>query len=151
MSNKKDWYVYLSGEIHTNWRDKIRKQASQKQLPISFYAPELNHEHSDHCGVHILGEETHPFWKDHKAAKINCLRNQTLIDNSDIVIVRFGDKYKQWNAAFDAGYAIAKGKHVITLHEDSSTHPLKEINAQALVSARTTKQVVETLAYITKQ
>ena len=150
MSNKKNWYVYLSGEIHTNWRDEIRQQSQQKQLPIHFYAPELNHAHSDDCGVEILGEETDLFWKDHKAAKINCLRNQTLIDNSDIVIVRFGDKYKQWNAAFDAGYAVAKGKHVITLHEESSIHPLKEINAKALVSARTTKQVMATLTYITK-
>ena len=56
-----------------------------------------------------LGEESEAFWRDHKGAGVNAIRTQTLIRDADVVVVRFGDKYRQWNAAFDAGYAAAMG------------------------------------------
>lgn len=142
-----DWRVYLSGEIHTDWRDQIIAGAKALDLPISFSAPVTNHDASDDCGVVILGGESNKFWMDHKGAKVNALRTRTLIEKADIVVVRFGDKYKQWNAAFDAGYAAALGKSLIILHDHSLTHPLKEVDAAALAVAEHPDQVVALLNY----
>ena len=107
--------VYLSGEIHTNWREEIIEKCNQLNLPINFLSPNTNHELSDDVGVKILGEEDNKFWHDHKSAKINSIRTKNAIEQSDIVVVRFGDKYKQWNAAFDAGYAAAMSKSLIVM------------------------------------
>lgn len=141
--------VYLSGEIHSNWREKIQAAVKSRQLPITLLTPNTHHESSDDCGNKILGQEDKPFWKDHKAAKINTVRHMTAIERADIVVVRFGDKYKQWNAAFDAGIAIAKGKSLIVEHADDITHPLKEIDAAASAVASNTEQVIEILTYLT--
>jgi len=140
--------VYLSGEIHSDWREKIQSGSRSTGLEIDFNAPVTHHESSDDCGVAILGSEDNPFWKDHKGAKINAIRTRTLIERSDVVVVRFGDKYKQWNAAFDAGYAAALGKPVIVLHDLALTHALKEVDAAALAVAETPEQVVSILAYV---
>jgi YtoQ family protein len=140
--------VYLSGEIHSDWREKIQSGSRSTGLEIDFNAPVTHHESSDDCGVAILGAEDNPFWKDHKGAKINAIRTRTLIERSDVVVVRFGDKYKQWNAAFDAGYAAALGKPVIVLHDLALTHALKEVDAAALAVAETPEQVVSILAYV---
>ena len=142
--------VYLSGEIHTDWRDQIVKACAKSDLPVEFVGPELDHATSDNIGQQILGEESQPFWKDHKAAKINAVRNRTNMELCDVVVVRFGDKYRQWNAAFDAGLAIAEGKSLITLHDENLDHALKEIDAAALVTARSNEQVVEVLKYVLK-
>ena len=139
--------VYLSGEIHSDWREKIQQGVESKGLSVKLYSPVTNHEASDDCGDKILGAESESFWKDHKAAKINAIRIRKYIEASDIVVVRFGEKYKQWNAAFDAGYAAALGKSIITLHDESLTHALKEVDAAALAVCRTPEQVVEILAY----
>jgi YtoQ family protein len=120
----------------------------QKDLPVQFFTPVTDHASSDDCGAHILGEETDPFWRDHKGARINAIRTRTAIEKSDIVVVRFGDKYRQWNAAFDAGYAAAKGKSIITLHDPELTHALKEVNGAALATAQTPEQVVNILHYV---
>ena len=96
----------------------------------------------------ILGDEELPFWKDHKGAKLNAIRTRTLIEKSDLVVVRFGDKYRQWNAAFDAGFAVALGKPLIVLHDPSLTHPLKEVDAAALAVAETPEQVIAIIAYV---
>jgi YtoQ family protein len=98
----------------------------------------------------ILGDEPSPFWKDHKGAKVNAIRTRSLIGRADIVVVRFGDKYRQWNAAFDAGYAAARAIPVITLHDPDLTHPLKEVDATAMAVARTPEQVAQLLAYVTR-
>ncbi|HSM18782.1 MAG TPA: YtoQ family protein, partial [Hyphomicrobiales bacterium] len=105
MDEKSSWRVYLSGEIHTDWRERIETGAAQAELPVAFSAPVTDHAASDDCGVIILGSEDKKFWHDHKGAQINAIRTRTLIEKADVVVVRFGDKYKQWNAAFDAGYA----------------------------------------------
>lgn len=141
------WTVYLSGEIHTDWREQIQKGVTAKGLAVELVGPVTDHGSSDDCGASILGEEENPFWRDSKGAKVNALRTRTLIERADIVVVRFGDKYKQWNAAFDAGYASALGKSIITLHDPSLIHPLKEVDGAALAVAETPDQVVRLLTY----
>jgi YtoQ family protein len=142
------WSVYLSGEIHTDWRERIASGVAAAGLPVNLTSPVTDHASSDDCGVAILGEESSNFWKDHKGAKINAIRTRTLIENADVVVVRFGDKYRQWNAAFDAGYAAACGTPVITLRDPALTHALKEVDAAALAVAETPEQVVEILRYV---
>lgn len=142
------WTIYLSGEIHTGWRDQIAAGATQAGLPVRFNAPVTHHEASDDVGVAILGAEPNKFWHDHKGAQINAIRTRTLIEKADIVVVRFGEKYKQWNAAFDAGFAAALGKPLIILHQDEHAHALKEVDAAALAVAKTPDQVVAILSYV---
>ncbi len=147
----KTWRIYLAGEIHSDWREHIADGVAAAQLPVTLTAPVTNHEASDDAGVAILGEEDKPFWKDHLGARVNAIRTRTLIDEADIVVVRFGPKYKQWNAAFDAGYAAAKGKAIITLHDEEHDHALKEINGAAMATCRQPEQVVGILKYVITQ
>jgi YtoQ family protein len=144
------WNVYLSGEIHTDWREQIMAGAKNAGLPIEFSAPVTHHDSSDDCGVAILGGEQDNFWKDHKGAKVNAIRTRTLIEKADVVVVRFGDQYKQWNAAFDAGYAAALNKPLIVMHDKSLIHPLKEVDGAALAVAETADQIVRILNYVIK-
>lgn len=138
--------IYLSGEIHTDWRDQIIN--GTKDLDISFFSPVTDHAASDDCGAHILGSEDNDFWHDKKGAQINAIRTKNGIKNADIVVVRFGEKYKQWNAAFDAGYAAALGKALIILHAKEVSHALKEVDAAALAVAETPEQVINILKYV---
>jgi len=142
------WTVYLSGEIHTDWRQQIITGAAQHGLNIVFTSAVTNHEASDAAGD-VLGEESDSFWRDHKSSKVNAIRTKTLIGQCDIAIIRFGDKYKQWNAAYDAGFCAALGKPYITLHDESIIHALKEVDSAAMAWAQTTEQVVELLKYAT--
>lgn len=143
--------VYLSGEIHSNWRSAIASGINDAGLDIELSGPNTDHAASDDCGDVILGAEENSFWKDHKASKINALRTRKLINDADIVVVRFGEKYKQWNAAFDAGYAAALNKSLIVMHSPDITHPLKEVDAAAQAVCETPEQVVEIFKYITQQ
>lgn len=138
--------VYLSGEIHTDWREAVAVAA--QDLDVSFSAPVTDHAASDDCGVAILGDEPNKFWHDHKGAKVNAIRTRMLIEAADVVVVRFGDKYKQWNAAFDAGYAAALGKALIIMHGDDHQHALKEVDAAALAVVETPEQVADILRYV---
>lgn len=142
-----DWTVYLSGEIHTDWRERIKSGCAALDLPIEFTSAVTDHEASDAAGD-LLGSEDSSYWRDHKSAKVNAIRTRTLIDNCDLAVVRFGDKYKQWNAAFDAGCCAALGKSYITLHDEDIIHPLKEVDAMAMAWAKTPEQVVEILKYV---
>lgn len=148
MTPQRDWTLYLSGEIHSDWREQIKQGIEKADLPVTLSTPVTEHAASDDCGTTILGEEAESFWKDHKGAKLNAIRNRTLIQEADIVVVRFGDKYRQWNAAFDAGFAAAIGKPIITLHDPELTHALKEINGAALATATHPAQVVDILKYV---
>lgn len=141
------WTVYLSGEVHTDWRERITEGAEKAGLPITFLAPVTDHDASDECGASILGEEPNPFWKDRKGAGVNAVRTRTLIEKADVVVVRFGEKYRQWNAAFDAGYAAARGKALIILHGPGHAHALKEVDAAAMAVAEEPEQVVRILNY----
>jgi YtoQ family protein len=140
--------VYLSGEIHTGWRDEIEQGARAAGLDVAFCGPVTDHAASDDCGVAILGAEPSKFWHDHKGAKLNAIRTRKDIAEADIVVVRFGDQYKQWNAAFDAGTAAALGKSLIVLHGRDHAHALKEVDAAALAVAETPAQVVAILTYV---
>ncbi|NOX93173.1 MAG: YtoQ family protein [Gammaproteobacteria bacterium] len=149
MANlQRQWVVYLSGEIHSDWRERIQNGAQQANLNVSFVAPVTDHAKSDDCGVTILGAEENSFWHDQKGARMNAIRTRTLIENADIVVVRFGDKYRQWNAAFDAGFAAALGKSLITLHDPEINHALKEVDGAANAVCQTPEQVVEILQYV---
>ena len=141
------WTAYLSGEIHSDWREQIKRGVEERGLPVDLVSPITDHGKSDDCGVDILGSEDDDFWKDHKGAKVNAIRTRTLIERADIAVVRFGDKYRQWNAAFDAGFAAALGKPIIVLHDKALTHALKEVDAAALAVAETPDQVVRLLDY----
>lgn len=141
------WTVYLSGEIHTDWRDQIKQGAQAHNLDVQFVSAVTDHDASDAAGDH-LGDESNNFWRDHKSSKVNAIRTQTFIEKCDVAIIRFGDKYKQWNAAFDAGYCAALGKPYITLHDETIIHPLKEVDGAAMAWAQTPEQVVKTLKYI---
>jgi len=138
--------VYLSGEIHTDWREQIITGA--EGLNVTFTAPVTDHAASDDCGVAILGGEDDKFWHDRKGAQVNAIRTRKAIAEADVVVVRFGEQYKQWNAAFDAGYAAALGKSLIILHGADHAHALKEVDAAALAVASEPKQVVEILRYV---
>ncbi len=149
INQQKQWVVYLSGEIHSDWRERIQDGVQQADLPVSLVAPVTDHAKSDDCGVKILGAEKNSFWHDQKGARINAIRTRTLIKHADIVVVRFGDKYRQWNAAFDAGFAAALGKSLITLHDPDINHALKEVDGAANSVCQTPEQVVDILQYVT--
>ena len=145
-----EWTVYLSGEIHTDWRELIAEGAQRKKLPVVFTSTVTDHAASDSAGD-LLGEETQGFWRDHRSSKINAVRTHTLIEQCDVAVIRFGDKYKQWNAAFDAGFCAANATPYITLHDVDIIHPLKEVDAMAMAWAQNPEQVVESLAYVATQ
>ena len=142
------WNVYLAGEIHSDWREQIAAGAEQAGLDIAFSSPVTDHGASDDVGVALLGEESEGFWKDHKGAGVNAIRTQTLIRQADVVVVRFGEKYRQWNAAFDAGFAAALGKPIVTLHPPDHDHALKEIDRAAMATTESPDQVVGILRYV---
>ena len=138
--------LYLSGEIHSDWREQIISGAAG--MDVSFTGPVTDHAASDDCGVAILGDEPNKFWHDHKGAKINAIRTRKAIADADVVVVRFGDKYKQWNAAFDAGYASALGKSLIVMHGAEHQHALKEVDAAALAVVETPAEILRILQYV---
>jgi YtoQ family protein len=144
---ERTWRIYLAGEIHSDWRERIEAGALEAGLPAVFSAPVTDHAASDAAGTGTLGEEAESFWRDHKGAGVNAIRTQTLIREADLVVVRFGDTYRQWNAAFDAGYAAALGKPIVTLHDGELDHALKEVDRAAQATARSAEQVVDVLRY----
>ncbi len=141
------WTIYLSGEIHTPWREELMEAAERAKLPVEFLGPITDHSASDAAGD-MLGKDEKPFWRDHQSAKVNSIRTRTMLDNCDLAIIRFGDKFKQWNAAYDAGYCAALGKPYITFHKDDLIHALKEVNSASLARAQSVKQIIEILKYI---
>ena len=143
------WTIYLSGEIHTDWREQIIAGAERAELPVVFTSAVTDHEASDAAGD-MLGPESSGYWRDHKSSRVNSIRTRTLLARCDLAVIRFGDKYRQWNAAFDAGYCAALGKPYVTLHADDIVHPLKEVDADAMAWAETPEQVVEILRYVTR-
>ena len=139
--------VYLSGEIHTDWRERIERGAAEAGLDVEFSGPVTDHAASDSVGATILGAQDRPFWNDNLGAGVNAIRTRTLLTRADVVVVRFGEQYRQWNAAFDAGYAAALGKPLVVLHPEAHDHALKEVDRAALAVAREPEQVVDILRY----
>lgn len=148
MSEAQVWTVYLSGEIHTDWRERIAAGVEDAGLPVELVSPITVHEDSDDCGVAVFGAESNKVWHDRKGAQLNAIRTKTLLKSADIAVVRFGEKYKQWNAAFDAGYAAAMDIPYITLHPTEIDHALKEVDGAAHGVAREPEQVVQALTYV---
>ncbi|MFT6274072.1 MAG: YtoQ family protein [Halioglobus sp.] len=142
------WTVYLSGEIHSDWRQQIMQGARKLELPITFCSANTDHDSSDSAGD-FLAPQSEGFWRDHKSSKVNAIRTRKLLRTCDIAVIRFGDKYKQWNAAFDAGVCAALATPYITLHDESITHALKEVDAQAMAWTTTPEEVVKILQYTT--
>ncbi|MAE64381.1 MAG: hypothetical protein CMJ18_08915 [Phycisphaeraceae bacterium] len=142
------WNVYLAGEIHSEWRAEIARAVASDGLPVELLAPVTDHATSDECGARILDPAPEGFWRDHQSAKINAIRTRRHIRDADVCVVRFGEKYRQWNAAFDAGLAVASDKPLITLHDTDLDHALKEVDAAALAVARTPRQVASILRYV---
>jgi YtoQ family protein len=149
MASGGAWTVYLAGEVHSDWRERIAAGVREAGLPVELSAPVTDHGASDDVGVDILGHEEDSFWKDHKGAGVNAVRTQTLIRRADIVVARFGGKYRQWNAAFDAGFAAALGKPLIAFHGPEDGHAMKEVDRAAMATAESAEQVVEILRYVT--
>ncbi len=148
MSETQVWTVYLSGEIHSDWRERIAEGVAAAGLPVELVSPVTVHEDSDDCGVAVFVPESNKFWHDRKGAQLNAIRTKNLLKGADIAIIRFGEKYKQWNAAFDAGYAAAMDIPYITLHPSEIDHALKEVDGAAHGVAREPEQVVQALAYV---
>lgn len=144
----KTWKIFLSGEIHTDWREQIMHGSQSLNLPVVFTSAVTDHDSSDAAGD-TLGVPSESFWRDHQSSRVNAIRIKTLIDDCDLAIIRFGDKYKQWNAAFDAGFCAALDKPYITLHAEDIVHPLKEVDGAAMAWAKTPQQVVELIQYVT--
>jgi len=142
------WTVYLAGEVHTDWREELEEEIRRRDLPVECTAPVTDHAASDDCGVHILGSEASKFWHDRKGALLNGIRTRTAIEEADLVVVRFGEQYRQWNAAFDAGYAAATGVPFVTLHPEEHDHALKEVDAAAEAVCRTPGEVAQILEYV---
>ncbi|MRG87741.1 YtoQ family protein [Salinibacillus xinjiangensis] len=143
-----DLIVYLAGEIHTSWREELKRKAVERELPLSFVGPQENHDLSDDIGENILGTQPNNVIKDDAASSVNNLRTQVLMQKSDVVIALFGEKYKQWNTAMDASAAITLNKPLILIRPDSLVHPLKELSNRANITVETVDQALEVLAYI---
>lgn len=140
--------VYLAGQIHDDWREKIKEKAQERKLPLSFVSPQTNHDRSDDIGEEILGKQPSAYYKDDAASDINNLRTQVLMQKADIVIALFGESYKQWNTAMDASTAITLQKPTIIIRPQSLIHPLKELSNKANVTVETIDQALDVLAYI---
>ncbi|MBU8695425.1 YtoQ family protein [Bacillus pumilus] len=143
--------VYLAGEIHSQWRDEIKEKSQSLKLPVTFVGPMENHDRSDHIGEDILGEQPNAIFKDDAASDLNNFRTEILLNKSDIVIARFGEKYKQWNTAMDASAAIAKGKPLILIRPKELHHPLKELSNKANITMETVNQAIKALSYVFEQ
>ena len=142
--------IYLSGEIHTDWRQQIQDGCADAGLDVTFLSPVTDHAASDAAGD-LLGVPESGYWRDHQSSRVNLIRTQTQLQQADLAVIRFGEQYKQWNAAFDAGQCAALGTPYITLHGPDIVHPLKEVDAQAMAWTQTPEQVVEILKYVLLQ
>lgn len=140
--------VYLAGEIHSNWREDLRKQAEEKGLDLDFVSPQTEHDLSDAIGENILGEQPGDYYRDEAASAINNFRTNILMNKADVVIALFGDKYRQWNTAMDATTAINKNKPLIIIRPKELIHAMKELSNKADVTVETIDQAIQVLEYI---
>ena len=140
--------IYLAGQIHDDWRDEVAQKAKERNLPLTFVAPQTNHDCSDDIGEEILGKQPSNLYKDDAASDINNFRTQVLMKKADIVIALFGEKYRQWNTAMDVSTAIAMNKPTIIIRPESLIHPLKELSNKANVTVETVDQAIDVIGYI---
>jgi YtoQ family protein len=140
--------VYLAGEIHSGWRDELREHLSQRGLPVRFVGPQERHDRSDSVGEDILGAQPSARFRDLVGAGVNTLRTRVLLRRADLVVAYFGDQYRQWNTAADAGAAVASGVPLLLVRAPELTHALKELDAMATFTVETLEQAAEAIAYV---
>ena len=140
--------VYLAGQIHDDWRDRLRQQAEARGIAVDFVGPQDEHDLSDGIGEQILGEQESARWRDELASQANNLRTRILMQRADAVVAQFGEKFRQWNAAMDAGIAIALGKPLIVVRDPSLHHALKEISQRAQMPVDEPEQVLDARDYV---
>ncbi|AQY51361.1 YtoQ family protein [Listeria weihenstephanensis FSL R9-0317] len=144
-----DYHIYLAGEIHSDWRDKLRASIQAKPgITFHFWGPQEDHDTSDAIGESILGTQPNALYKDLQASKINNLRTELHLKKADLVIALFGDKFKQWNTATDAATAISLGKPTIIIRPTDLHHPLKELSEKANVTVDTIEQAAKVIDYL---
>jgi YtoQ family protein len=140
--------IYLAGEIHASWRDELRGLLAGRELPVHFVGPREEHDRSDSVGEDILGEQPGPRYRDLMGARANTLRTRVLLRRADLVVAYFGEKYRQWNTAADAGAAVATGVPLLLVRPPDHTHALKELDAMASFTVETLEQAAEAISYL---
>ncbi len=140
--------IYLAGEIHGDWRGELRGHLSERGLPVRFVGPQEQHDRSDSVGEDILGAQPSARYRDLVGAGVNTLRTRVLLRRTDLVVAYFGEKYRQWNTAADAGAAVAAGVPLLLVRAPELTHALKELDAMATVTVETLAQAAEAIAYV---
>jgi YtoQ family protein len=140
--------IYSAGEIHSDWREQLRGHLRARQIQATVIGPQEVHDRSDSVGEDILGEQPGPRYRDLMGARVNTLRTRVLMRRADLVVAYFGQKYRQWNTATDAGAAVAVGLPLVLVREPELLHALKELDALATVTVETLEQAAEAIAYI---
>ena len=140
--------IYLAGEIHSDWRDRLRDALGRLDVEADFVGPQEEHARSDDIGELILGEQPGERYRDLMGASVNTLRTRVHMRTADLAVACFTDKYRQWNTASDAGAALAQGIPLILVRPAEFIHALKELDAQADVTVETLEQAAQAIAYI---
>ena len=140
--------IYLAGEIHSSWRDELREQVRALGHEVRFFGPREDHDRSDAIGEEILGEQPTPRYRDLMGAGVNTLRTRVLLRQTDLVVAFFGEKYRQWNTAADAGAAVAAGVPLLLVRSPDLTHALKELDALATFTVESLDQAALAIAYV---
>jgi YtoQ family protein len=145
-----DLTLYLAGEIHSDWRDRLRSHLDDLELyaEIDFVGPQEDHSRSDDVGEDILGPQPDAHYRDLMGGKINNLRRRMQMSRADLVVAYFGPQYKQWNTAADAGAAVAMDLPLVLVRDPEHTHALKDLEAFASVTVETLEQAAHVIAYI---
>lgn len=140
--------IYAAGEIHSDWRDQLRRHLSRQGVEARVVGPQEVHDRSDAVGEDILGKQPSPRYRDLMGARVNTLRTRVLMQGANLVVAYFGPDYKQWNTAMDAGFALALDIPLVLVRDPEHTHALKEIDALASLTVETLEQAAAAVAYI---
>ncbi len=143
-----DLTIYAAGEIHSDWRERLRDALEERDVGAELVGPQEVHERSDDVGEAILGEQPGPRYRDLMGARVNTLRTRVLMERADLAVAYFGPKYKQWNTAADAGWALAAGLPLILIRSEDNIHALKELDALATLTVETLEQAADAVAYV---
>ena len=143
-----DVVIYAAGEIHSEWRMELRRQLQSAGVDAELLGPQENHDRSDDVGEAILGKQPDARYRDLMGAQANTLRTRVLMQRADLAVAYFGPKYKQWNTASDAGFALASGLPLVLVRAEEHVHALKELDALATMTVETLKQAAQAIAYI---
>ena len=143
-----DVVIYAAGEIHSEWRMELRRQLQSAGVDVELVGPQENHDRSDDVGEAILGKQPDARYRDLMGAQANTLRTRVLMQRADLAVAYFGPKYKQWNTASDAGFALASGLPLVLVRAEEHVHALKELDALATMTVETLEQAAQVIAYI---